>query len=129
MGSGLFPLFLMVLVQFVYAGMNITSKLAMLSGMNPLILVAYRQIFATLSIVPFAYWLEWKTLPKMTKRIMYQIILSSLLGVLGSLLIVLGLYSVLWGKNKEMNNEDTIDLTIIESIKDNEKEEKNDLKL
>ncbi|XP_019418323.1 PREDICTED: WAT1-related protein At1g09380-like [Lupinus angustifolius] len=84
MGSGLFPLFLMVLVQFVYAGMNITSKLAMLSGMNPLILVAYRQIFATLSIVPFAYWLEWKTLPKMTKRIMYQIILSSLLGITGN---------------------------------------------
>ncbi|CAL0308532.1 unnamed protein product [Lupinus luteus] len=82
--GGFVPLLLMVFVQFVYAGMNITSKLAILSGMNPLILVAYRQIFATVSIVPFAYWLEWKTLPKMTKRIVYQIILSSLLGVTGN---------------------------------------------
>ncbi|KAK7259014.1 hypothetical protein RIF29_24608 [Crotalaria pallida] len=84
MACGLIPLFLMVLVQCAYAGMNIISKLAILSGMNPLILVSYRQIFATASIFPIAYWLEWKTLPKMTKRIVYQIILSSLLGITGN---------------------------------------------
>lgn len=38
--------------------MNILSKLAMNSGMNPLIQVAYRQIFASIVIVPFAYFLE-----------------------------------------------------------------------
>ncbi|KAK7337667.1 hypothetical protein VNO77_18252 [Canavalia gladiata] len=85
MASGsLIPLFLMIIVQLGYAGMNITSKLAIQSGMNPLILVAYRQIFATVSIAPFAYWLEWNTLPRMTKRIMLQILLSSLTGVTGN---------------------------------------------
>ncbi|XP_061371977.1 WAT1-related protein At1g09380-like [Gastrolobium bilobum] len=81
---GLVPLFLMILVQLVYAGMNITSKLAMQSGMNPLILVAYRQIFATVSIFPFAYWLEWNTVPRMTKRIMFQLLVSSLTGATGN---------------------------------------------
>ncbi|KAL2345600.1 hypothetical protein Fmac_006885 [Flemingia macrophylla] len=78
--AGFLPLLLMVLVQFVYAGLNITSKLAIQSGMNPLILAAYRQLFATMSIAPFAYWLEWNTLPRMTKPLMYRILLSSLTG-------------------------------------------------
>ena len=59
MGAGLVAFLLMVLVQLVYAVMNITSKLAIESGMSPLVLVAYRQLFATVSIAPFAYWLEW----------------------------------------------------------------------
>ena len=59
MGAGLVAFLLMVLVQLVYAVMNITSMLAIESGMSPLVLVAYRQLFATVSIAPFAYWLEW----------------------------------------------------------------------
>ncbi|KAK7379163.1 hypothetical protein VNO80_04616 [Phaseolus coccineus] len=84
MASGLVPLILMIVVQLIYAGMNITSKLALESGMNPLILVAYRQLFATVSIAPFAYWLEWKTLPRLTKPLMIRILLSSLTGVTGN---------------------------------------------
>lgn len=57
MGDSL-PFLVMVLLQVGYAGMNILSKLAMNSGMNPLIQVAYRQIFASIVIVPFAYFLE-----------------------------------------------------------------------
>jgi drug/metabolite transporter (DMT)-like permease len=64
--------------------MNITSKLSILGGMNPLILVAYRQIFGAVSIAPFAYWLERDKVPRMTKRIMVQILLSSLTGITGS---------------------------------------------
>lgn len=82
--AGLVPFLLMVLVQLAYAGMNITSKLAIESGMNPLILVAYRQLFAFVSIAPFAYWLEWNTLPKMTKHLMLRILFSSLTGVTGN---------------------------------------------
>ncbi|XP_017976313.1 PREDICTED: WAT1-related protein At1g09380 [Theobroma cacao] len=74
------PFLANVLVQLGYAGMNITSKLAMESGMKPLILVAYRQIFATLAIAPFAYFLERKTRPKITKHILFQIFLCSLTG-------------------------------------------------
>ncbi|XWS64428.1 hypothetical protein CRYUN_Cryun05aG0003100 [Craigia yunnanensis] len=74
------PFLANVLVQLGYAGMNITSKLAMESGMKPLVLVAYRQIFATLAIAPFAFFLERKTRPKITKPILFQIFLCSLTG-------------------------------------------------
>ncbi|XVE89522.1 hypothetical protein DITRI_Ditri20bG0003300 [Diplodiscus trichospermus] len=74
------PFLANVLVQLGYAGMNITSKLAMESGMKPLVLVAYRQIFGTLAIAPFAFFLERKTRPKITKQILFQIFLCSLTG-------------------------------------------------
>ncbi|KAL1350744.1 hypothetical protein HN51_014759 [Arachis hypogaea] len=84
MARGLIPLLSMILVQLAYAGMSITSKLALEGGMNPLILVAYRQIFATIAIAPFTYWLEWKTVPRMTRRVMLQIVLSSITGITGN---------------------------------------------
>ena len=52
------PSLAMVLVQIGYAGMNITSKMAMEAGMKPLILVAYRQIFASIATLPVAFFLE-----------------------------------------------------------------------
>ncbi|CAK7340472.1 unnamed protein product [Dovyalis caffra] len=78
------PFLAMVIVQFGFAGMNITSKLAMDSGMKPLVLVGYRQIFATIAIVPFAYFFERKTRPKITMPLLFQIFLCSLTGVTGN---------------------------------------------
>ncbi|CAK7340473.1 unnamed protein product [Dovyalis caffra] len=78
------PFLAMVIVQFGFAGMNITSKLAMDSGMKPLVLVCYRQIFATIAIVPFAYFFERKSRPKITKSLLFQIFLCSLTGVTGN---------------------------------------------
>ncbi|WCJ26885.1 nodulin MtN21 /EamA-like transporter family protein [Euphorbia peplus] len=78
------PFLAMVIVQFGFAGMNITSKLAMDSGMKPLVLVSYRQLFATIVMVPFAYFFEWKNRPKMTKQIFFQIFICSLTGVTGN---------------------------------------------
>lgn len=48
----------MIVLQICYAGINIISKLAMQSGMNPLVLLTYRQIFGTLAIAPFAFFTE-----------------------------------------------------------------------
>ncbi|KAL2941730.1 hypothetical protein RDABS01_030080 [Bienertia sinuspersici] len=76
----LLPFLAMVIVQIGYAGMNISSKVAMQSGMAPLVLVAYRQLFATLAIAPFAYFLEREKRPKITKQVLYQIFLCSLFG-------------------------------------------------
>ncbi|KAM7481827.1 hypothetical protein LguiB_006410 [Lonicera macranthoides] len=81
MGADLLPFITMVLVQVGFAGMNIISKLAMDSGMNPFVHVAYRQIFASMIIAPFAYFLERKTRPKMTPSIFFQIFLCSIFGV------------------------------------------------
>ncbi|KAF9621407.1 hypothetical protein IFM89_020929 [Coptis chinensis] len=90
--ADLLPCLSMILVQVGYAGMSIISKLALDSGMNPYVMVAYRQIFATIVIIPFVYLLEWKTMPRITKRILFQIFLSSILGAtLNQCLYLVGL--------------------------------------
>ncbi|XP_042005983.1 WAT1-related protein At1g09380-like [Salvia splendens] len=71
----------MVIVQLGYVGMNIIAKLAMNTGMSPFVQVAYRQLFATLSILPLAYFIERNNRPKMTRSILFQIFLCSISGV------------------------------------------------
>ncbi|XP_022999562.1 WAT1-related protein At1g09380-like [Cucurbita maxima] len=70
----------MVILQFCYAGLSITSKLAMQSGMSPLVLLTYRQFFGTLAIAPFAFFTERKTRPKITFPVLVQIFICSLSG-------------------------------------------------
>ncbi|WKA02635.1 hypothetical protein VitviT2T_020797 [Vitis vinifera] len=92
MGGDYLPFLAMFLVQMGYAGMNIFVKLAMDSGMNPFILVAYRQIFATVAMIPFAYFLERKTRPKITRIVLFQAFLSSIFGAtLNQILYFIGL--------------------------------------
>ncbi|KAI8020716.1 WAT1-related protein [Camellia lanceoleosa] len=94
MEGGTLPFLAMVIVQVGYAGMNILSKLAMDSGMNPFVHVAYRQIFASIVITPFAYFLERKTRPRMTLPIFFQIFLCSIFGAtLNQVLYFVGLYN------------------------------------
>ncbi|CAI0551871.1 unnamed protein product [Linum tenue] len=81
---GFLPLFVMVLVQVGYAGMNVLAKVAMNAGMEPLVLVAYRQIFATVSLAPLAFYMERKTLPKITIPLLVNIFWCSLTGVTGN---------------------------------------------
>lgn len=57
-GDDITALIGMIILQICYAGINIISKLAMQSGMNPLVLLTYRQIFGTLAIAPFAFFTE-----------------------------------------------------------------------
>ncbi|KAM1160154.1 hypothetical protein ACFX15_032588 [Malus domestica] len=78
--SAYMPFMAMVLVQASYAGMNIISKLAIESNMDPFVLVAYRQVVAVVAIAPLAYLLEWKTRPKITLPILFQTFLCSLTG-------------------------------------------------
>lgn len=80
-----FPFLAMVVVQVGYAGMNTTTKLALdYADMKPLVLVAYRQIFATIAMIPFAYYLERKTRPKITLPLLFQIFLCSVTGITGN---------------------------------------------
>ncbi|KAG8389923.1 hypothetical protein BUALT_Bualt01G0029400 [Buddleja alternifolia] len=74
------PFLVMAMVQLGYAGLNITSKLTMDSGMHPFVFVAYRQIFATVALVPFAYFFKRKTRPKMTISTFFEIFLCSIFG-------------------------------------------------
>lgn len=48
----------MVVVQVVFAGVNIFYKLALNDGMDIRILIAYRYLFATAFLAPLAFYLE-----------------------------------------------------------------------
>ncbi|KAB2030747.1 hypothetical protein ES319_D05G254500v1 [Gossypium barbadense] len=52
------PYIAMLFVQFIYAGMALFSKAAISKGMNPYVFVVYRQAFATITLAPFAFFLE-----------------------------------------------------------------------
>lgn len=52
------PYLAMLFIQILYAGMALFSKASISNGMNPYVFVVYRQAFATLSLAPFAIFLE-----------------------------------------------------------------------
>ena len=58
MGGDCTPTLAMVFVQVGFAGLNVLSKLAMDDGMSPFVMIAYRQIVATIFLSPIAFFLE-----------------------------------------------------------------------
>ncbi|KAI3903765.1 hypothetical protein MKW92_043443 [Papaver armeniacum] len=78
--KSLLPCFLMVLLQLASGGNNVFCKLALQSGMSPSVMVAYRQIFATIILAPFASFFERKSMPTITKYIALQMFLCSFFG-------------------------------------------------
>lgn len=56
--EGMKPVAAMVLVQVVFAGVNIFYKLAVCDGMDMRVLVAYRYLFASAVLAPLAYFVE-----------------------------------------------------------------------
>ncbi|KAI3834153.1 hypothetical protein MKW98_018203 [Papaver atlanticum] len=79
-----FPALAMILVQLGYAISYIIAKLALNVGMNPFVLIAYRQIFSTVMIAPLAMYFEWGKMPKLTMKIFWQLFLCSLIGATAS---------------------------------------------
>ncbi|XP_050209133.1 WAT1-related protein At1g25270-like [Mercurialis annua] len=77
---GLKPVMLMILVQFIYTGMNIFYKFAANDGMNMRVFVAYRWIFSAAFTAPLALIVERKKRPKLTWMIVCQSFLSGLFG-------------------------------------------------
>ncbi|KAL8259711.1 hypothetical protein R6Q59_027664 [Mikania micrantha] len=73
------PFFLVVFLQFGFAGMDIVSKVALNDGMNNYVFVVYRHAAATIVMAPFAIVLDRKVRPKMTVSIFVKIMLLALL--------------------------------------------------
>ncbi|XP_015943168.1 WAT1-related protein At1g68170 [Arachis duranensis] len=78
--QGLKPVILMVIVQIAFAGVNILYKLAVNDGMSLRVTVAYRFIFATAFIAPFALFFERKKRVKLTWMVLFQSFLCGLFG-------------------------------------------------
>ncbi|XP_074584144.1 WAT1-related protein At1g68170-like [Curcuma longa] len=70
----------MVVVQVVFAGVNIFYKLALNDGMDSRILTAYRYLFATAFLAPLAFYFERKSRPKMTWKVLMLIFFSGVFG-------------------------------------------------
>ncbi|KAJ9557356.1 hypothetical protein OSB04_011970 [Centaurea solstitialis] len=54
------PYLTLILIQSIYTGMFLLSKTVFDGGMSTFIFVFYRQATATLFLVPFAFFIEWK---------------------------------------------------------------------
>ncbi|XP_077239682.1 uncharacterized protein LOC143880576 [Tasmannia lanceolata] len=77
---GMKPVAIMVVVQIVFAGVNIFYKLAVMDGMSLKILVAYRSIFGTVFLGPLAFFVERKSRPTMTWTVVFQAFCCGLFG-------------------------------------------------
>ncbi|KAG0475933.1 hypothetical protein HPP92_012774 [Vanilla planifolia] len=90
--NGFLPAVAMVAVQAGFAGLNVVSKLALESGMSPYVLIAYRQIIATIALAPVAFFFERKSPVKISAGILLQILVCSTFGAtLNQLLYFIGL--------------------------------------
>ncbi|CAI9098501.1 OLC1v1035163C1 [Oldenlandia corymbosa var. corymbosa] len=74
------PTVIMVLVQVIYAWMNVLSKLAAHDGMDLRVAVTYRFLFGAASMVPIAFFFERKKRPKLTWKVLFYAFLSGLFG-------------------------------------------------
>lgn len=52
------PYFLMIFLQFGFAGMYVISVASLKQGMNHYVLVVYRNAVAAVVMAPFAFWFE-----------------------------------------------------------------------
>ncbi|CAN4110622.1 unnamed protein product [Withania somnifera] len=77
---GMRPLLLMIMGQMILAGMNIVFKLATSDGMTSSILIFYRSFFASIFMVPVAFFIERGKRVKLTKMVLLQGFLCGLLG-------------------------------------------------
>ncbi|XP_060675133.1 WAT1-related protein At1g25270 isoform X3 [Ziziphus jujuba] len=79
--DGLKPVVLMVVVEAIYAGNHVLYKLAVYDGISIKIMIAYRFIFASVLMIPLAFFMERKTRPKMTWMISFQVFLCGIFGL------------------------------------------------
>uniref|UniRef100_A0ACD5Y9I6 Uncharacterized protein n=1 Tax=Avena sativa TaxID=4498 RepID=A0ACD5Y9I6_AVESA len=78
--EGMKPVAGMVVVQFVFAGVNIFYKLAVCDGMDMRVLIAYRYLFASVVLAPLAYFVERKKRTKLTWRVTFLSFICGLCG-------------------------------------------------
>ncbi|CAL8997958.1 unnamed protein product [Prunus brigantina] len=78
--DGMKPVMVMVLVQILFAGMNILYKLVADDGINFTILIAYRMMFAAAFMLPLALVFERDSRTKLTWMVLFQAFLCGLFG-------------------------------------------------
>ncbi|GER35101.1 nodulin MtN21 /EamA-like transporter family protein [Striga asiatica] len=82
------PFLAVLVIQVIYAGYFLLTKLAFDVGMNTFVFVFYRQASATLFLAPIAIFMERKSAPPLSFSIFIKIFMLSLFGITMSLDIV-----------------------------------------
>ncbi|KAI3451039.1 hypothetical protein Pfo_007704 [Paulownia fortunei] len=82
------PFLVVLVIQSIYAGYFLLTKLAFDVGMNTYVFVFYRQATATLFLAPIAIFLQWRSAPPLSFSIFIKIFMLSLFGITMSLDIV-----------------------------------------
>ncbi|MED6130902.1 hypothetical protein PIB30_005193 [Stylosanthes scabra] len=91
------PVVAMMVLQCIYAGIALGTRTVLVGGMSPRIFVVYRQVMATLVILPIAYFSGRRNsgLRPLSFRSFWLIFLAALIGVtLNQNLLYEGLYLV-----------------------------------
>ncbi|KAF8676711.1 hypothetical protein HU200_046826 [Digitaria exilis] len=71
----------MVLVQVFTMGALLLSKLALNVGMEPFVLLAYRNLIGAIIVAPFAFYFDRAMLRKVNLKVMCWLSVSALLGI------------------------------------------------
>lgn len=79
------PYLVALLVNTIYAGMIIFSKAAFNQGLSTFVFIFYRQLTASLLLVPLAFIFERKKAPPVSFMILLKLFFLSLIGITGSL--------------------------------------------
>ncbi|CAI9116844.1 OLC1v1018110C3 [Oldenlandia corymbosa var. corymbosa] len=71
----------MLILQFGYAGFHVVSRVALNMGISKVVFPVYRNILALLLLLPFAYFLEKKERPPLTRSFVIQFFLMAIVGI------------------------------------------------
>uniref|UniRef100_A0A0E0RG38 WAT1-related protein n=1 Tax=Oryza rufipogon TaxID=4529 RepID=A0A0E0RG38_ORYRU len=71
----------MVLVQLFTIGALLLAKLSFNSGMAPFVLLAYRNLIGTVTMLPFAFWFERQMMKKVNYKVLGWIFFNALFGI------------------------------------------------
>lgn len=74
------PVIIMLAIVFAFAVVNILLEKVLNEGMNPLVLITYRQLISILFIAPIAYFRERNSRTKLTGRILCDLFFSAIVG-------------------------------------------------